>query len=208
MNASFSNSHVCQTVSDAALPIQKPRVSYQRCLSETNSWPLMSLVARSQKCSQTKVQKLFLGPWNVQKLLLPIATYCYLLQCSWVSFHDCIAAATTRSEWCFAWCFFGSDIPQWSMSLWVSSCKPCHRRMRCCDLGIRKNTVVPNLFVNWWCLVSFPHCIDHYFWTILSRVALHRKGEDPWVAQPCWVVQEISVWFGLEKSANAHQRIG
>ena len=63
------------------------------------------------------VQKLFLGPWNVQKLLLPIATYCYLLQCSWVTFHHCIAAATTRSEWCSAWCFFGSDIPQWSMSL-------------------------------------------------------------------------------------------
>ena len=90
----------------------------------------------------------------------------------------------------------------------VSSCKPCHRHMRCCDLEIRKNTVVPNLFVNWWCLVSFPHCIDHYFWTILCRVGLHPKGEDPWVAQPCWVVQEISVWFGLDKSANAHLSIG
>ena len=33
--------------------------------------------------------------------------------------------------------------------------------------------------------MSFPHCIDHYFWTILCRVGLHRKGEDPWVAQPC-----------------------
>lgn len=38
------------------------------------------------------VQKLYFGPWKVQKLLLPIATCCYLLQCSWVSFHDFVAA--------------------------------------------------------------------------------------------------------------------
>ena len=151
------------------------------------------------------VQKLFLGPWNVQKLLLPIAT-----SFSVAGFPSTIALQRPRLGQ--SGVLPGAFLDLTYHNGW------CHCEYQvashvidACDVAILefvKNTVVPNLFVNWWCLVSFPHCIDHYFWTILSRVALHRKGEDPWVAQPCWVVQEITVWFGLEKSANAHLRIG
>ena len=117
-----------------------------RCFSETNSRPMRSLVARSQRCSQRNVQKLYLGPWNVQKLLLPSATYCYLLQRSWVSFHDFVAAVMTRSEclwhsdvsWqrCLAWCFLDLPYHKGRCHCAVPSCKPCHRHIWCCDLGI------------------------------------------------------------------------
>ena len=165
MNASFSNSHLCQTVSDAALPIQKPRVSYikvspPRAVSQRNK--LMTPDEFGGKVPEVFSNKTYKNCSSVLEmcksrcyLLLPIAT-----SFSVAGFPSTVAWQQPRlgqnaydirrraDSGVLRGAFLDLTYHNGRCHCAVSSCKPCHRRMRCCDLGIRKNTVLPNLFVN------------------------------------------------------------
>lgn len=144
MNASFSNSHLCQTVSDAALPIQKPRVSYikvspPRAVSQRNK--LMTPDEFGGKVPEVFSNKTYKNCSSVLEmcksrcyLLLPIAT-----SFSVAGFPSTIALQRPRlcQSGVLPGAFLDLTHHNGRCHCAVSSCKPCHRHMPCCDLGIR-----------------------------------------------------------------------